>query len=661
MKFTLNSPLLMAAFPITAALATTVTTAYSQNIKPLTDLESPTKSPVLEESSSSKPASDNKIKEAKADTDNQPKTDADAAKTPPMPQASAADLSDPPPLGELLPDGGQSEEALPADFSQTVTMNLLKALVEEGVLKREKAVALLQQAEREALAARRAEQERKNAEQKEKEEALQISYVPDTVRRQIRDEVKAEVISEIEKVGPNNPLKNITLGDNINVFGDLRLRYESITYPYGNDNTGAFPNFNAINTGSPFDTAGLVFSPQYNTDQDRQRYRMRARLGAEFTLEDDWMVGLRVGTGNDSSPVSTNQTLGGNGGNFSKYQLWLDRIFTRYLAENERAAFTVNLGRFDNPFQSTSIIYDEDLGFDGVAVNLKAKLHKNFQPWITAGAFPIFNTDLNFATNQPAKFRSIDKYLYGAQAGVNLKAGNWSGKLGGAYYLFHNVAGRPSTPYLPLSASDAGDTDHTRPSFAQRGNTYRPLRTIIADPLNNFGTSSQWQYFGLASEFEPASVTARIDYNGWENKRVSFIGEYIKNTAFNRQEIEKVAVNNRGPLKVDEEGQTSGIGVFDGDDTAWIIGMKIGSPALQKRWDWELGVDYRWVGSDAVVDGFVDSEFGGGATNVKGVNLGAKLAITKNATIGLNWMSADQISGPPFRADVFQFDFQVKF
>jgi hypothetical protein len=180
--------------------------------------------------------------------------------------------------------------------------------------------------------------------------------------------------------------------------------------------------------------------------------------------------------------------------------------------------------------------------------------------------------------------------------------------------------------------------------------------------LNNFGTSQQFQYFGLASKFKPVTANARLDFNGLDPVQVSVVGEYVKNTAFDQQEIEAVAVNNRGPLPVDPEtGAASGTGAFVGEDTAWIVGLKFGKPALQKRGDWQVGIDYRWVGSDAVIDGFVDSEFGGGGTNVKGVNIGAKVAISKNASLGVNWMSADQIVGPPLRLDTFQFDFSIKF
>ena len=70
----------------------------------------------------------------------------------------------------------------------------------------------------------------------------------------------------------------------IKLFGDVRFRYDFLGYPDGNDNTGAFPNFNAINTGPPFDISGLVFSPQYNVDTDRKRFRVRFRRGGDSIL-----------------------------------------------------------------------------------------------------------------------------------------------------------------------------------------------------------------------------------------------------------------------------------------------------------------------------------------------------------------------------------------
>lgn len=119
---------------------------------------------------------------------------------------------------------------------------------------------------------------------------------------------------------------------------------------------------------------------------------------------------------------------------------------------------------------------------------------------------------------------------------------------------------------------------------------------------------------------------------------------------------DRIAVNNRGPTSA------SGTpGHFAGGSTAWIIGLRAGSAALQKRWDWQVGVNYRYVESDAVIDGFAESDFGLGGTNLEGYTLFGTLALSPRFALGIRWMSADEIAGPPFKSDVLQVDLNGKF
>jgi len=322
---------------------------------------------------------------------------------------------------------------------------------------------------------------------------VRITYVPETVRNRIRDEVRDQLKAEAKAEGWLGDQSGPAWPDKVTPFAEIRIRYEIDSFPDGNDNTGAFPNFNAINTGEPFDVSGTEFSPQYNVDQERQRARIRFRLGAEMELEEGFSIGFRVGTGQDSSPVSSNQSLGratnGQGGNFSKYALWLDRAF---LAYEPNDTIKLTLGRFDNPFFSTTTIWSEDIGFDGVALRLRPKLKDGFQPFLTAGIFPVFNTDLNFSSNQPAKFESTDKWLYGAQIGADLKlTKDLKAKIGVAYYAFDNIEGRLSDPFTPLTKNDAGNADGTRPSHDNLpiilagggGRTLNPGRYVQHSPM----------------------------------------------------------------------------------------------------------------------------------------------------------------------------------
>ena len=493
------------------------------------------------------------------------------------------------------------------------------------------------------------------------DDTVRVTYVPEVVKQELRQEVKQDVLEEARKEGWATPNAVPGWVTKIRLFGDLRTRYEALLYPSGNDDTGAFPNFNAINTGAPFDTTGTVFSPQLNVNQDRQRERLRVRLGGEVDLEDGFSVGVRVATGQNGSPVSGNQTLGapgssGQGGNFSAYALWLDRGFVKYEAGGlPDKDLSVTLGRFDNPFFGTSMIWATDMGFDGLAAKAKFPLGEDVTPFVTVGAFPVYNTDLNFATNNPAKFKSYDKWLYAAQLGSTFDLGrNFALKLGAAYYEFSNISGRLSDPFTPVNSSDAGDTDASRPTFAQTGNTYMALRDIIANSLNSNGTVNQWQYFGLAAKFHELALNAKLDFNHFEPFQVSLEGEYVKNLAFDRTAIAAGAVNNLG-------SSTSGTAPFLGGNKAWLVRLTVGRAALQNSWDWNMNLGYRRVESDSMVDGFCDSDFGGGGTNFKGLTAGANLALTRDVWTGLRWFSATQAVGPTFKSDIIQVDLNARF
>ena len=544
--------------------------------------------------------------------------------------------------------------------SQNVTINLINRLVQRGVLTKEDAAELIQQAEEDAAIARA--QAAAPTPPPPSDDEVRVTYVPEIVKTQIRDEIKQEVMEQAREehwAAPNTIPEWVS---RFRLFGDIRVRYEGIFYPSGNDNTGAFPNFNAINTGPPFDVTGTVFSPQYDVDQNRNRFRLRARAGAAVALGDGLTAGLRIATGEDNSPVTTNQTLGvanqRQGGNFSKFDIWLDRAFISYEAGGTpQEDFIATIGRFDNPFFSSNITWDDDIGFDGLAVQGKYEVAKGVTPFGVAGAFPVFNTDLNFSTNRPAKFSSTDKYLYGGQGGVIWQVNkDFTIQIAAAYYYFDDVQGKLSSPFTPLTPSDQGDTDDTRPSFAQRGNTYFPIRDIVPTADNDFGTTKQYQYFGLATAFHELAITGRVDFSHYDPVHFTLVGEFITNLAFDSNRINDIAVNNRGPNSASGE-----LGRFEGGNNAGIVELKAGSPSLEKRWNWNLGVGYRYVESDSVVDGFTDSDFGGGGTNLQGYTLSGSLALSPHAWISLRWLSANSIAGPTFKNDIVQFDVNAKF
>jgi hypothetical protein len=218
------------------------------------------------------------------------------------------------------------------------TVNLLNLMVKRGLIKEEDAKALIKQAEDEAYVTHQAA---KDATAKADDAAKaataaaaaatpagakHVTYVPEIVKRQLREEIKQEVMTKAERENWASPGKYPEWASRIHFYGDLRMRYQGNFFPAGNDQVDAW-NWNAINTGSPYDI-GLnnpFNAPTYNVTQDRNQVRFRARLGLDADLFDGFTAGLRIATGENSSPVSTNQTFGNNGGDFSKYALWIDR------------------------------------------------------------------------------------------------------------------------------------------------------------------------------------------------------------------------------------------------------------------------------------------------------------------------------------------------
>lgn len=597
------------------------------------------------------------------------------------PPATAASTSTPAPIPAnpaeavaVLPD---PNAAAPQTMTptQNVTLNLINRLVQKGILTHGEASDLIKGAEEDAAFAKAqaqalAETQAAVAAQtamppvQPDAEEVRVTYIPESVKAQIRDQLRTEVFEQARAQHWAAPGSVPEWTQRIKLFGDIRTMYQGFSFPDGNNNTGVFPNFNMINTGQPFDVSptSTVFSPQLNVDKHRDTYLMRMRLGFDIDLEDGFTAGIRFATGSTNTPVSTNQALaaagpGGQGGNFAKYQLWLDRAFVKYdasLSQDSHIAFW--LGRFDNLFMTSSeIMWDEDVALDGVAFKLDQTWNPNFKTWLSGGAFTVFNSALNFPDNSPTKAASYDKYLFAAQFGVQFKpVEDIEVKMGFAYYDWKNIEGRLSSPFVPLNNVDAGDTDNSRPLFAQKGNTYRPIRNITPSALNGFGTTNQFQYFGLATPFRQIAWSGRMDLNYWEPVQVSLLGEFVKNMAFNRAAINSVAVNNRSG---------GGSGGFAGGDTAWYMGVNVGKPytLFNERGDWNMGVGYRYVESDSVVDGFTDSNFGGGGTNMKGYTLSAAMALSKATAIRLSYMTASQIAGPTLRSDVVMFDLTAKF
>jgi hypothetical protein len=557
-------------------------------------------------------------------------------------------------LAASLALAAASAAALPAHSapapSENATINLIRLLVQQGVLKPEQADALVAQAEAEARTARQATPDRGAAVAQAGD--VRVPYIPQTVRDQIRDEVKAEVMVQAKEENWAQPNTFPDWVSRITVEGDVRVRDESRFYNGGNSNE--ITDFAKLNAKGPYDVNPNTnggYPPMLNTREDRRnQLRIRARLGVRAELSEAWTAGIRLATGSDDSPVSTSQTLGGGMG---KKDIWLDQA---YLTYRPAKWATVTGGRIANPFESTDTLFSNDLNFDGVAAIFKHPLEgRDVTLFGTLGAFATEYANNGWNSSSLSEGSTENKWLLGAQVGADWKINNQNSLRGAlAYYHFDNIAGKRSSSCSPWAGDENCDTDWSRPAFMQKGNTLFLLRNIAPNPLNPADTP-QPQYVGLASKFDLLDLNLRWDTRVFDGLGLRLNGNYIRNLAYSKS---KMASRSQGYI-VNNFGEN---GDIESGPNAWMLQATLGrSYDLKEKGDWLAFVGYKYIQPDALPDAFNDSSFHQGGTNARGYYIGAGYAFEKNVYGVFRWMSTKEIYGAPLAIDTMQFEINARF
>jgi hypothetical protein len=534
-----------------------------------------------------------------------------------------------------------------------LAVRLLELLVKKGVLPRDDANALLREAQ--AQNAKKAKPAAKPAASAAKvappEEPIppgtvRVTYVPQIVRDEIAAQVRTELLAANNGGFAPAPAQPEWMS-RFHFFGDLRLRGEFDYLP--SSNSQQFFDFATINSGSPVDFSGASgLPPQLNTTSDRWRFRLRARAGVDAQIDDGLAAEIRLATGNDASPVSPNQTLGQNGP-FTKYAVWLDRAF---LKEAPNDWLTFYAGRMPNPYWTTDLIYYDDLGLDGFAASAAPRFGESWKGFVTAGAFPVFNTAFNFGDqNLQTSYSSRNAWLFGTQAGGEWQATkDISAKFAAGYFDYSDISGKISSPCTIVFSSDTCDTDDSRALFPGTGNTMMAVRNLVFTPIVN-GVSTQPQYFGLASPFRIVDLHGRLNLDMFAPIDIGLETEFADNIGFNRNRAIALGVNNIGPNS----------GVPEVGNKAYLVKIDVGKPEIAARWDWNVYLAYKYLESDSVLASLNDPDFHLGGTNAKGYILAGNLGIARNAWITLRWLSSTQVSGQPYAVDVYQIDLNARF
>ena len=544
------------------------------------------------------------------------------------------------PMGANAQSERESLEAL-----RQTTLALIEALVQSGTLTRDKADALLADAKKRADAALALTlalaPPRPSAEPLKPEvpvaPVVRVPYVPQVVRDQIRDEVREEVIARarIERWGVPGATAEWT--DRIAIEGDIRMRSQSDRPGSGNpapeDLLAA--SLSGLTRVPDLAAGTAAFLPTGSTRDDRDRLRLRARLGINAKVNDSVSAGLRLSTGSAGDRVSTNQTLGQS---FNRYTFLLDRAFIK-IDPTEWASFSA--GRIANPWFSTDMVFSDNLSFEGLTArfNLPRRAWRTFEPFVTAGFFPVREDSASRPT------RSI----VGAQVGFQWEfSSDLRVKLGLAQYGFQGFEGRVDPDYDPVfgPGRSYGQYEYEA-GLRQRGNTL----FLTNNPQE--GQTPDKNRWGLAARFRPLALTGAAEISYFSPYVIGLSGEVVRNQAYTRSEI------------------IERTGVYLDDARVFGVNTRIvvGSQEVRNAGDWQASVAYRWLGSDAVPDAFVDSDLGGGGTNVRGFTAGLNYGLYRDAQLSMRYLSGSTISSPTVQPqlrdrhslDSLQVDLNVRF
>ncbi len=531
-----------------------------------------------------------------------------------------AALAAAPVAATLAADERQSLEEL-----RNTVINLLQALVDQGVMTRDKATQLVKAAQEKASADR-------DAQAKADEGAVRVPYVPqivkDEIARQVAEQVKPAVVADVvadakaEQWGVPGALADWL--KNTRLSGSVTLREEDVIF--AKDNVpNYYLNYFAINSAGGITKAGI--NAYENVNVDRVRFRARARLAVDSDISDSISAGMRIVTGNTSDLVSETQTADGT----APYQIGLDELFLRFDERNAQRFpwLSVVGGRYLNPYGTpTDLIFHKDLTFTGLAVTGRIGFGDGgadqSHVFMTLGAHPL----------QEIALSGSDKWLVAGQIGVNFRdAEGQHLRVSGALFDYMNTTGIRN-PLGTNNSGGVGPFNYTAPVYERQGNTYFDISNSTDTTVNLFALAARYRLVNLNVSYE--MPVGRYAFG--------ITGDFVHNIGYDTNQTSAnfgsyVAARTRG-----YQGEAS-----------------FGHPSVLTAGAWRAVVGYRHLQRDAVIDAYTDSDFHWGGTDAKGYYLVGDYGFANKVWMRVRYLSSNAIDGPTLGIDTLQIDLNTRF
>jgi hypothetical protein len=357
----------------------------------------------------------------------------------------------------------------------------------------------------------------------------------------------------------------------------------------------------------------------------RNRWRFRLRLNADFELAANFFGGVQLATSDNRSADTKNATYTGG---YDHYGIWVSRAF---LGWAPMPGLTFIAGKQANPFYTTDLIYDPDLDPQGLVERID--FHKFFNMTfgepvaaegkegkappppppapanslelsLIAGQFVFNNNNANSGSTQ----LKWDAYAFQEQLLAKLHLGDKLTFTVAPGFLSYNDASSGGLP---------GAHGTIVPPVTVQGQTFDQTTTgspvTFGDTLANAGAFPVTQR-DLNIILAPGDITYKIF-----GKPLSLYWDFAYNFSgddrFNR---------DYGPLfsHYSYVGRTQTLR-FGGraqpsfsDNAAWLVGLKFGEN--KKAGDFSVSADYRQVGISSIDPNINSSNFALSNLNVQG-------------------------------------------
>ena len=430
----------------------------------------------------------------------------------------------------------------------------------------------------------------------------------------ILDETKVQVSKDL---ATQNSYATPEWTQRIKMSGDVRFRTQ-------------YDSGKGVGTTTESQTGGSAIQDQ------RWRERVRARIGLEGKVNDFTYAGVRVMGGGTASNTG-NDTLGSE---FSKAPVEWDQYWIRFEAPQDVIRQygqyfndgKIWLGKMPNPFETTDLVWDNNINPGGVAFQLVSPDIK----FSTIPSFNIYSNGGQFMLDESSTINT-DPMLFALQVGAKTTPfGPLDSTLNvaGAIYNFENLKNK--TP----SANSAGTN-----SRVWTGDLAGVSGSILGS----------YKY-----EYDVLDLLITLD-NGkfldWDMPNGLYL-DIIHNPA---------AVDNNGSL----------------------FGAYIGKKKPKEKNDWKVRAEYRYLERDALPDFMTDNDWYGfgtqtsttaatsggigtqnnngypaqNGTNSKGIVLGAEYMLLKNTSFNIKymWMKPIKSDNKTDPWNEFQFDVLTKF